>query len=178
MASHVVLLRGINVGGRNRISMSDLRGCFEAEGFGTVSTYIQSGNVLLDARGSATELTDRIERMLSASFGYEASVVVRTRAQMRTIVDRAPAGFGADAARYRYDVIFLKQPLTAATAMRSIATREGVDRVWAGRGVLYFARVTAKATQSRLPKLVSTPIYPHVTIRNWNTTTTLRRMMG
>ena len=56
-------------------------------------------------------------------------------------------------------------------------TREGVDRAWTGRGVLYFDRLTAKASQSRLSKIVSLPIYRSLTIRNWATTRTLLEML-
>ena len=127
MATHVALLRGINVGGNNLIRMADLKACFEDGGFADVATFIQSGNVLFTARGSAPELMARIERMLSSTFGYEASVVVRSRSQMRAVVGRAPPGFGAEPSRFRYDVIFLKPPLTARAAMRVITPREGVD---------------------------------------------------
>jgi uncharacterized protein (DUF1697 family) len=61
--------------------------------------------------------------------------------------------------------------------MKSVPTTPGVDGVHAGTGVLYFSRLIAKATQSRLNKIISSPIYPSVTIRNWNTTTKLRSMM-
>lgn len=86
-------------------------------------------------------------------------------------------GFGNEPAKYRYDVVFLKEPLTAPTALSSVPTKPGVDQVFAGAGVLYFSRLIARASQSRLSKLVSSPIYSSVTIRNWNTTTTLCRML-
>ena len=122
-------------------------------------------------------LTRRIEAMLGEPFGYRATVVVRNRTQMRAIVQGAPKGFGAEPAKYRYDVIFLKEPLTAKVAMKSVPTKPGVDEAHAGPGVLYFSRLIEKATQSRLNKIVSSPIYPNVTIRNWNTTTKLVRML-
>ena len=74
-------------------------------------------------------------------------------------------------------MIFLKQPLIAKVAMKSVPTKPGVDEAHAGTGVLYFSRLIEKATQSRLNTIVSSPIYPNVTIRNWNTTTKLVRMM-
>jgi uncharacterized protein (DUF1697 family) len=178
MARFVALLRGINVGGRNPIAMAELKACFEELGLEDVATYIQSGNVVFGSIGSSpTELTDRIEARLAANFGYEASVVLRSRRQMRGIVGRAPTGFGEDAARYRYDVIFLKAPLTARTAMRSVLTREGVDRAHAGAGVLYFSRLTSRASQSQLSRIISSPVYRSMTIRNWNTTTKLAQML-
>ncbi|MGZ5289731.1 MAG: DUF1697 domain-containing protein [Actinomycetota bacterium] len=178
MARYVALLRGINVGGKNPIKMTDLKACFEADGFEDVATYIQSGNVVFTSGRSAGEtLTGRIERMLARSFAYEASVVVRSGAQMRAVVDAAPDGFGADRATHRSDVIFLKPPLTARAAMRDVPTRDGVDRAWEGSGVLYFERLVARATQSRLSKIVSMPIYRSMTIRNWRTTTELLRLL-
>lgn len=178
MGVFVALLRGINVGGRNLIKMTELRACFESEGFRDVVTYIQSGNVLFSSRESArVKLISRIEEMLTAQFGYTASVVVRSRKQMEDVVARAPRGFGAAPTAYRYDVIFLKGPLVASVALRSVATKPGVDEAHAGEGVLYFSRLISKASQSQLSKLISLPIYQNMTIRNWNTTTKLLGMM-
>jgi uncharacterized protein (DUF1697 family) len=179
MTTYVALLRGINVGGNNLIKMPALKACFETKGFEQVSTYIQSGNVIFVSPETRTAaLTDQIESMLAATFEYIPTVVVRSQKQMRAIVDKVPKGFGAQPDKYLYDVVFLKEPLTARTAMASIDTRPGVDQAQAGTGVLYFSRLTAKATQSRLNKIASSPIYPSVTIRNWNTTMKLRNLMG
>jgi uncharacterized protein (DUF1697 family) len=178
MPIYVALLRGINVGGKNLIKMPALKACFEANGFEDVATYIQSGNVLFASRDTSTaDLTGRIEEMLAEAFDYVPTVVVRSRKQMRAIVDRAPKGFGARPAEYRYDVIFLKEPLSARSAFESVPTNPAVDEAHAGTGVLYFSRLTAKATASRLNRIVASPIYPSVTIRNWNTTTKLLSLM-
>ena len=178
MPTSVALLRGINVGGKNLIRMPALKACFEENGFEDVATYIQSGNVLFATPGTrGAGLTRRIETMLAEAFDYVPTVVVRTRRQMRAIVDRAPKGFGREPAKYRYDVIFLKEPLAANDALQSVPTKPGVDAAHPGTGVIYFSRLTAKASQSRLSRIVSSPIYPSVTIRNWNTTTKLLSMM-
>jgi uncharacterized protein (DUF1697 family) len=102
---------------------------------------------------------------------------VRSRRQMQGVVARAPKGFGTQPATYRYDVIFLKEPLSAKTAIKAVPTNPAVDASHAGTGVLYFARLTAKATASRMSKIVTSPIYASVTIRNWNTTTKLLSLM-
>jgi uncharacterized protein (DUF1697 family) len=175
---YVALLRGINVGGKNLIKMSDLKACFEKQGHEAVSTYIQSGNVLFASKKSgALELCKRIETTLEKTFDYGASVVLVSEKQLTEVVRRAPKGFGSEPAKYRYDVLFLKPPLTAAAAMKSIKTRDGVDQAFSGSGVLYFSRLIAKATQSQLSRIVGTPIYKSLTIRNWNTTTTLFRLL-
>ena len=177
MGRYVALLRGINVGGNNLIKMTALKASFEAHGFEDVVTFIASGNVLFSAARSGPALVREIEARLSKTFGYTASVVLRSRKQMRDIVEGAPAGFGTQPAKYRYDVIFLKEPLKAGAAIKSVPTREGVDQAHAGKGVLYFSRLISRATQSQLSRVVSLPIYKSMTIRNWNTTTKLLKMM-
>jgi uncharacterized protein (DUF1697 family) len=176
MTQYVALLRGVNVGGKNLIKMAALRACFEELGFSDVATYIQSGNVLFRTGGNRTELTARIERALAETFSYQASVVLRSKKQMQAIVAGAPKGFGSAPDRYRYDVLFLKKPLTGATAMKTVPTGSGVDQVHPGTGVLYFSRLIAEASRSQLSKIVSLPIYQRMTIRNWRTTTKLLEM--
>ena len=178
MKLYVALLRGINVGGNNLIGMAPLKACFEAEGFRGVTTYIQSGNVLFTAgRSTQATLTRQIEKTLSQTFAYESRVVVRSFEQMKMTVENAPRGFGTQPDEYRYDVIFLKEPLTPEEAMKSVTARAGVDRVFAGDSVLYFSRLISKATQSHLNRLVGTPVYKNMTIRNWNTTGKLLALM-
>ena len=175
----LALLRGINVGGRNVIRMAELRNCFEAEGFRDVVTYIQSGNVIFRSPSSGLgTLTVRIEGMLVAAFGYKGRVAVRSRKQMQAVVEGAPEGFGARPDAYRYDTLFLMPPLTPADAMKQVRTKPGVDEAWAGGGVLYFSRLIDKASRSHLSRIASMPVYQSMTIRNWNTTTRLLRMMG
>lgn len=178
MARYVALLRGINVGGNNLIKMAALKACFEKQGFGEVATYIASGNVLFSASASgAAKLALGIEAALAAAFNYRASVVLRSEKELRVIIARAPAGFGTEPQEYRYDVIFLKAPLTAAAAIEDIPTRPDVDEAHVGPGVLYFSRLIARATSSRLGKIVAMPMYKNMTIRNWNTTTKLLQLL-
>lgn len=178
MHRYVILLRGINVGGHNIIKMSALAACLEKAGFADVTTYIASGNALVSSKEtSRPALTRKIEAVLGKSFAYKASVVIRDTEDMQRIVGRAPPGFGGEPAKYRYDCIFLKEPFTAAEAMKSVKTRDGVDQAYASAGVLYFSRLVAQAAKSQLGKIVGTPAYPNMTIRNWNTTTKLLQLM-
>ena len=175
----VALLRGINVGGKNVIRMADLRSAFEAEGFRDVVTYIQSGNVIFRAPGSTPgALTIRIEEMLASAFGYQARIALRSREAMEAVVTGAPAGFGSQPDRYRYDTLFLRPPLAASAAMKEVRVRSGVDEAWMGDGVLYFSRLISQASRSYLSRLVSMPVYQEMTIRNWNTTTRLLELMS
>jgi uncharacterized protein (DUF1697 family) len=176
---YLALLRGINVGGKNIIKMADLKASLEGAGFDDVATYIQSGNVLLSAPSSSEKaLAGVIEKALSQAFKYKSRVVVVSHKKLRAAVSKAPRGFGDEPAKYRYDVIFLKEPLKAGTAIKVLDPKPGVDEVHAGTGVIYSSRLEARATSSRLNKIVGSPIYPSITIRNWNTTTKLLALMG
>ena len=177
LARYVALLRGINVGGRNPIAMADLRAAFEAHGCGSVSTYIQSGNVLFRSARPQKGLEDDVEAVLERHLGYPVVVVVRSHRELRKVVDNAPDGFGAAPARYHSDAIFLKAPLTSTQVMRTIRPREGVDEAWPGTGVVYFARLSARRAESRMSRIAGTPEYQRMTIRSWATTTKLLAML-
>jgi uncharacterized protein (DUF1697 family) len=175
---YVALLRGINVGGNNLIKMIELRSSFANMGFSDVVTYIQSGNVIFSSKQkNKTKLTALIEKALSEAFSYESKVVVVSGSEMEQVVAQAPKGFGKDPEQYRYDVLFVKQPLTTREALKEVPTAPGVDVVNAGDHALYFRRLVSKATQSKLNKLVQRPVYKNLTIRNWNTTIKLLQMV-
>ena len=176
-ANYVGLLRGINVGGKNIVRMADLRAAFEDAGYAAVSTYIQSGNVLFESGTPPTALERDIETMLESRFGLSLVVVVRSHRQLRDVVDRAPDGFGAAPDIHHSDVIFLKAPLSSRQALQSVDLRDGVDQAWPGAGVLYFSRLSERLSQSRMSRIVSTPHYQNMTIRNWRTTTRLLSLL-
>ena len=160
------------------IRMAALKACFEAEGYDDVATYIQSGNVLFTSRNTNQQtLTRKIEMALSKAFGYESRVVVRCLEQMKITVERAPEGFGSRPDTYRYDVIFLKEPLTTAGAMKVVTVKPGVDQAFPGTRALYFSRLISRASQSQLSRIVGKPEYRNMTIRNWNTTRKVLELM-
>ncbi|HEY0891044.1 MAG TPA: DUF1697 domain-containing protein [Nocardioides sp.] len=173
----LALLRGINVGGKNIVKMTDLAACFGEAGYADVRTYIQSGNVLFSAEHvGGPALEQELEQTLVDRFGLPLRVVVRSHAELAATVAAAPADFGGP--DHRCDVLFLKHPVTADEALASFPTlAEGVDEVWPAPGAVLFRRLTAQATRSRLTKVIGTPIYQQMTIRNWNTTTKLLAML-
>ena len=168
---YVALLRGINVGGNNLIKMLDLRSSFANMGFTDVETYIASGNVVFSSKQpNKAKLTKTIEKALSDAFSYESRVVVVSRSEMERVVTQAPKGFGGDAAQYRYDVLFVREPLTTSELLADVKATPGVDTAHAGDHALYFRRLISKADQSTLNKLGQRASYKNITVRNWNTT--------
>ncbi len=179
MATYVVLLRGINVGGKNIVPMAALRECLEDLGFSNVSTYIASGNVILESDRPSDEIRTQIEQALSERFktdGERIKALVLTRDQLQAVVDGKPKGFGEQPDKYHSDAIFLMD-IDPAQAMSVFRPREGVDLVWPGDGAIYSQRLSARRTESRLSRIVGTPEYKSMTVRNWSTTTKLLDML-
>lgn len=177
MRQYVALLRGINVGGKSLIKMADLKQCLEQAGLTGVSTYIASGNVFFwSAEISKEKLVVLIEAALKKTFRFDCKVVVRTQAECRAVISKAPPGFGANK-DYKWNVLYLKDPVTPKQALAEVPAREGVDHVYAGPGVLYISTLLAQVTKSHLSKLVMAPVYQQMTIRNWNTASKLPLLM-
>lgn len=177
--SYLVLLRGINVGGKNKVPMAGLRELLEELGYSNVSTYIASGNVLLRSDRPPAEIKSRIEDALPKTFRLDSELVgvlVLTHAQLRAVVDHKPDGFGERPDTFHNDAIFL-MGIDAATAMQVFDPRPGVDNVWPGDGVIYSQRLSAQRTKSRLSKIMGTPAYKSMTIRSWTTTTALLELL-
>ena len=179
MKGYLVLLRGINVGGKNKVPMAELRQLLEDIGYSDVSTYIASGNVVLRSDRSAAEIKSRIEDALPRAFRLHSeliSVLVLTHAQLRAVVKGKPKGFGENPGTFHSDAIFLIG-MNAATAMEVFDPRAGVDMVWPGKGVIYSQRLSAERTRGRLNRIMGSPAYKSMTIRNWATTTALLDLM-
>jgi uncharacterized protein (DUF1697 family) len=172
---YLVLLRGINVGGKNKVPMAELRRLLEDLGFSDVSTYIASGNLVLRSDRPAREIKERIEDALPRTFRLDSdliAVLVLSQAELRAVVEGKPKGFGEQPDRYHSDAIFLIG-IDATAAMEVFDPREGVDRVWPGDGVIYSQRLSAERTKSRLNKIMRSPAYKSMTIRSWATTIAL-----
>lgn len=179
MTRYLVLLRGINVGGKNKVPMAALRELLEGLGYSDVATYIASGNAILSSDRPPAEIKREIEEALPGAFRLDSeliSVLVLSRAQLGAVVDKKPKGFGEQPDLYHSDAIFLIG-IDAKTAMEVFDPHPEVDRVWPGDGVIYSQRLSAKRTKSRLNKAITTPLYKSMTIRSWATTMALHALM-
>jgi len=179
MKYYAVLIRGINVGGKNTVLMARLKKCLEELGFSEVSTYIASGNVILKSEKNIDQVKNLIETALPKHFKLDSDLVkvlVLTKSQLQAAVFKKPKGFGEEPEKYHSDVIFLID-ITPAQAMSVFRPQEGVDKIWAGKGVIYSQRVSVLRAKSRLNKIVGTSAYRSMTIRNWNTTVKLLELL-
>jgi uncharacterized protein (DUF1697 family) len=179
MTRYLVLLRGINVGGRNKVPMAALRDLLESHGHTNVSTYIASGNAILSSDRSAATIKRELEEALPRMFKLDSELIAvldQTLAQLRAEVRKRPKGYGDHPETYHSDAIFLID-IDAQTAINVFDPRPGVDEVWPGTGVIYSQRLSADRTRSRLSNIVGTPANKSMTIRSWATTLALLERM-
>jgi uncharacterized protein (DUF1697 family) len=107
LATLVALLRAVNVGGTAILPMKELADLCTVIGLGSVRTYIQSGNVVFDSDDAASEIQDRLERSLAQKMGQRIKVMVRTAAELRSVVEGNPFSAAIPA---RVIVMFLPEP--------------------------------------------------------------------
>ena len=177
MPKYVALLRGINVGGKGIVKMSALKAAFEKLGYTDVATFIQSGNVLFSSAKKQQALAREITAMLSKKFGLDSKVVILSAADLETVVNKCPKGFGKKPDDYKYDIMFFVETVDSKKVLATLPLQEGVDAAYPGPNLLYFSRLRSQDSKSKLPKVISMPIYKSLTIRNWNTTVRLLALL-
>jgi uncharacterized protein (DUF1697 family) len=177
--TYLALLRGINVGGKNKVPMAGLKQLLEEIGLEDVRTYIQSGNAIFRSTLAADTIARRIEQGLTGAFKLDdelVKVLVLSHERLKAVVAQRPKGFGDEPGKYHSDAIFLME-IDGEEAFAVFAPREGVDKVWPGEGVIYSQRLSAERTRSRLGRIVGTAPYKSMTIRSWATTVKLLKLM-
>jgi uncharacterized protein (DUF1697 family) len=172
MAQHVVLLRGINLGSRNRIAMPALRTALEDAGFDDVRTYLQSGNVVLSSTVKVDAVARNVQRVIAQEFGLNIAVVTRTRAQLATIVERNPLAKIAKNPK-RYQVSFLDAKPSAAVVRRIEETAAKGERVVVDGREVYAWHPDTIARSKLWALLAGQSLGVTATARNWTTVTKL-----
>jgi uncharacterized protein (DUF1697 family) len=172
VARHVVLLRGINLGSRNRVSMPKLRAVLEEAGFDDVRTYLQSGNVVLSSPKKADDVRRACERVISKELGLDVDVVVRSRAELAKVVRRDPLGKVAENPK-RYQASFLAaKPSREVVEKVKQAAVEPEKVVVSGREI--YAWHPEGVVRSKLWALLAgRQLGVTATARNWTTVTKL-----
>jgi uncharacterized protein (DUF1697 family) len=172
VAQHIVLLRGINLGSRNRIAMPKLRALLEDAGFEDVRTYVQSGNVVLSSAKKTDDVARECKRLIAKQLGLDIDVVTRTRAQLAKVVERDPLGKVATNPK-RYQVSFLAgRPPSGLRGKLERAKRE--QEAFAIHGWEVYAWHPEGVARSKLWALLAgRDLGVTATARNWTTVTKL-----
>ena len=173
----VALLRGVNVGGNNMISMSSLKKSFEALGFNDVVTYINSGNIIFKSKeADARKLESKIEKMLLKEYQLDSRVVLRSLSQMEKLVKNLPRNWNDDSG-WRYNVIFLRHTIDSEKILAELEVKKDIEEVVYYPGALLWRAQISELTRTNMLKLSSRKMYQDMTIRNQNTTRKLYELM-
>ncbi len=171
----VVLVRGINLGPRNRVAMPALRELLTGAGFANVRTYVQSGNVVLETRRTPAAVARACERLIAAQLGLDIAVVARTRDELAEVVRRDPLGDVADNPK-RYQVSFLESELDPKVAERLSGLAAGGERMQVIGREIYAWHPGGVARSKLWAGLAGKGLGVKATARNWTTVTTLLEM--
>jgi uncharacterized protein (DUF1697 family) len=165
-ATHVALLRGINVGGNSKV--------FEELGFTNVSTYINSGNVMFQT--DKTDLAKKITAAIKKELKLDLKVLVKEAKEIKKICAKIPKDWTNDKG-LRTDVIFLFDEYDKKDALKRIKTNPDVDTLLYVPGAIIWHLDRKNYTKSRMNKFIGTEVYKNSTARNVNTTKKLLELL-
>ena len=168
----ILLLRGINVGSHNRVSMPELRDVLTDAGFDDVRTYLQSGNVVVSSTAKADDAARTCARLIAEQFGLEIPVVARTRAELAKIVERNPLrDVASDPKRYQVSFLSAKPSRDVVRRVEEAAARN--ERVIAIGREIYAWHPDTIARSRLWALLAGRQLGVTATARNWTTVTSL-----
>lgn len=173
----VVLIRGINVGGNSVIKMVDLKREIETCGFTHVTTFIQSGNVILESEESTEKVAKKLETDLTNVFNIDFRIVVLSKEAFTKIMNDVPKEWKGSEDIRRY-IAFIRPPITVEEVIKVIKLKEDVDSIKIGSGVVYMTTTLSGITKSGFTKLISQKIYKDLTIRNYTTAEKLLALLN
>lgn len=165
---YIALLRGINVGGNNKVSMQELKLVFEQAGMKNVKTYINSGNVLFESsRTSKTEIAGHLEEAIKARFGFAVKVLVWDKDSLSALADALPDSWVSET--MRCNILFLWGEIDNPSIMKAMPIKLGIDNLQYQKGALVWSVERKNITKSGMTKIIGTDVYRQMTVRNSNT---------
>ncbi len=169
MKLYVALLRGINVGGANTVNMKELKTCFEAQGYGHVETYINTGNIIFSTDVHSLELlTKDIEKALHATFGFPIKTLVKPVEVFEAILRAVPATWTNDTEQ-KTDVLFLWKDYAEESSLKLLKLKPAVDEVLYIEETLVWHICRKDYAKSGMHSFIGTELYKNMTARNINT---------
>lgn len=176
--TYVALLRGINVGGNRKVPMKDLAALFECVGMERVRTYINSGNVIFRHAAQAPEqIAHMLEREIEQEFGFAVDVLVKTGAAITQIADALPESWVNDDSA-KCDVLYLWHDMDNPSVLDEVTIKPDIDDVRYVPGALLWHVERSLVTRSGLVRVVGSPLYQRMTVRNCNTARKLAELVG
>lgn len=174
---YIALLRGINVGGNNKVAMAELKDCFEQAGFTSVRTYINSGNIIFDASQTDTiKLIKICEKIITDRFSLNISCTIISAKDLSNYLEHAPAWWDTDVTA-KHNTLFVIPPAKASEIMSEVGdAKPGYEQVESYGSIIFWSAPIATFSRTRYSKIVSTKVYKSVTIRNANTTKKLAEL--
>lgn len=173
----VALLRGVNVGGNNMISMSSLKESFQAMGFPHVTTYINSGNIIFTTKDSdARKLETRIEQMLVKEYQLNSKVVLRSLPEMEKLLASLPRSWTGESS-WRHNVIFLRHSIDTEKLLAELPPKSDIEEVVHRDGALLWSTLATELNKTQMSKLSTRKVFQDTTVRNLNTTRKLYELM-
>lgn len=174
---YVALLRGINVGGNNRVEMPKLKGIFEDLGYLDVVTYINTGNVIFETEEKNNELIKKeIEKVLKDNFKFEIRVVLRDGKNIEKVCKKIPTDWQNND-EMKTDVLFLWEEFDNKKSLDLINKKEGIDNLIYVDGAIVWNVDRKNYTKSGMNKFINSILYKNMTARNVNTVRKLRELM-
>lgn len=165
---YAALLRGINVGGNNKINMKELKQVLEEAGMRSVKTYINSGNIAFADNRSKEQVTEILEAAIFKHFGFHIKVLVYTSEEYNRIAEAVPEDWTNDD-RLKSDVLFLWEEVDEESVLENLPLKPEIDRVTYVPGAVLWSVERDHVTRSGMAKIVGTKFYQRVTVRNVNT---------
>ena len=174
-ANRIALLRGINIGPRQRVSMPELRALMEELGHKDVETLVQSGNVVFTSRAKPASLEKKLEQEIEKQLGVDPKVVVRTRDELAAVIEANPFPDTPNAKKNLH-VTFLSGEPDAEAVKQLEATDFGDDRLSFRGREIYIAYKDGMGRSELAKQLAKAKLGVAATDRNWNTVTKLLEM--
>src|SRR5262245_40613069 len=151
----VALLRGVNVGGNNMISMSSLKKSFEGMGFTHVTTYINSGNIIFKSKeADARKLEISIEQRLVKEYQLDSKVVVRSLAEMANLVKSLPSNWDGNR-DWRYNVMFLRHTIDSEDILIELPVKNDIEEICYRKGTILWSVQASESNRTNMHKLPS-----------------------
>jgi uncharacterized protein (DUF1697 family) len=171
MPRHIALLRGINLGSHNRVSMPELRELLDGHGHKDVETLVQSGNIVFTSRLSPRRLERDLQKLIADGLGVDTPVIVRTRDELADVIARDPFGDVVDNPKL-YQVTFLAEEPPADVARELAEVDVAPERLELSGRELYTWHPDG-IQRSKVDRMRTAKRLPTGTARNWNTVTKL-----